>query len=71
MWYYTKLDTENNPIKGELELVPVFDKFEAEFEYITNDGDITYIRTNKDAPNYRVVKVDLKKPDQVSQKPRN
>lgn len=62
LWYWAKLP---ETISGKLELNPVVTKFNAEYEYITNDGDIVYIRTNKDAPNYRVAKVDLKNAAEV------
>ena len=29
---------------------------------MTNDGNICYVRTNKNAPNFRLVKIDLKSP---------
>lgn len=59
-WYYTEL---KGKVTGKLDLTPIITKFEAEFEYVTNDDNIAYIKTNKDAPNYRVVKVDLNKPE--------
>lgn len=63
LWYYTRLEGD---INGKLSLTPIIEKYEAEYEYVTNDGDIVYVRTDKDAPNYRVVKVDLKNPKMVS-----
>lgn len=64
LWYYAKLD--GKPIQGKLDLTPIVTKYEAEYDYVNNDGDIVYMKTNKDAPNYRVIKVDLKRPEPVS-----
>ncbi|RWS18145.1 hypothetical protein B4U80_10279, partial [Leptotrombidium deliense] len=60
--FYSKLDTENTPIVGQLELTPIFDKFEADYIYVTNDGDKVTMRTNKNAPNFKVVCFDLNDP---------
>ena len=60
LWYYAKL---GDKITGRLDLTPVITKYEAEYHYITNDGDVVYVRTNKGTPNYRVIKVDLSKPE--------
>jgi len=38
---------------------PLFDAFDAAYEFIGNDGPIFFIRTNKDAPRDRVIAVDL------------
>jgi prolyl oligopeptidase len=49
-----------------MNLIPVIDKPEASYEYVTNDGPITYLVTQKSAPNYRLVAIDIKNPKEVS-----
>lgn len=49
-------------ITGKIELSCIIDTFEADYEYITNDGSVCVFRTNKGAPNYRLVKIDLASP---------
>lgn len=61
-WFYCEL--ENVSVKDKLKLKPVYDKMEAEFEYISNNGDTVYFRTNLNAKNYRITRLDLKNPDQ-------
>ena len=34
--------------------------FSAEFEYLTNDGSVFYFKTTLNAPNRRIVKIDIK-----------
>lgn len=34
------------------------------FQYVANDGAICTFRTNKDAPNYRLIKINLESPEQ-------
>uniref|UniRef100_A0A1B6DCC9 Prolyl endopeptidase n=1 Tax=Clastoptera arizonana TaxID=38151 RepID=A0A1B6DCC9_9HEMI len=61
--YYCDLRTlPNMEIKGKLKLVPVIEKYEADYDYITNDGPVFVFRTNKDAPNYRLIKINLENP---------
>lgn len=61
-WYYAKLDY---PIdESPLELVPIVNKdIDAEFDYVSNNGDHVYFRTNSEAPNYRIVRLSLQNPD--------
>ena len=60
LWYYVSLD--GVAIESKLNLMPVIEEFSAEYEYVTNDDNICYMRTNKNAPNFRLVKIDLRSP---------
>lgn len=57
-WFYCNLE-EFGP-NDKLILKPIYDKMEAEFEYISNNAETVYFRTNLDAANYRIVRLDLK-----------
>lgn len=60
IWFYCDL-TEFG-VKDKLKLKTIYDVFEAQFEYIINNDNIVYFKTNLDAKNSRVVKLDLQKP---------
>ncbi|CAK9178360.1 unnamed protein product [Ilex paraguariensis] len=52
--------------KGRKDLLPsvkLIDNFDAYYGAIANDGTVFTFRTNKDAPKYKLVRVDLKEPD--------
>jgi len=49
-----------------MNLIPIIDKPETSYDYVTNDGPITYLLTQKNAPNFRLVAVDIKKSEEVS-----
>ncbi|XP_064083332.1 prolyl endopeptidase-like [Macrobrachium nipponense] len=49
-------------ITSKIDHTCIVDTFEADYEYITNDGSVCIFRTNKGAPNYRLVKIDLSDP---------
>ncbi len=63
LWYYSHL--KGNPINTSMNLIPVIDKPEASYEYVTNDGPITYVITQKSAPNYKLVSIDINNPKEV------
>ncbi|GMJ10604.1 hypothetical protein like AT1G76140 [Hibiscus trionum] len=47
---------------GPLPFVKLIDTFDAQYEAIANDDTVFTFLTNKDAPKYKVVRVDLKEP---------
>jgi prolyl oligopeptidase len=51
---------------GNLSVIKVKDKFEAEYQYITSVGDSFVLKTNYKAPNNRVVKFTLDKTDEAN-----
>ncbi|XP_068143473.1 LOW QUALITY PROTEIN: prolyl endopeptidase-like [Drosophila tropicalis] len=55
-------------ITSKLTAKKIVDKFESDYNYITNEGTIIYFRTNKDAPNYRVISIDLENSDEENWK---
>lgn len=59
--YFSKLESSDN-ITGKLDFVKVVTEFDSDYDYITNEGSIFSFRTNKGAPNYRVVNIDFDSP---------
>lgn len=59
-WYYANLK-EFRPSE-RLSLIPIYEKMDSRLEYLANDGDTVYFRTNIDADNYRIARLDLKNP---------
>lgn len=57
--YFSDLNRLTDGIKGSLEVVPVVEQFEADYDYIANTGSKFVFRTNKDAPNYRLIVIDF------------
>jgi prolyl oligopeptidase len=53
MIYFKNLTMERAPI------LPLVDKFEADYSFIGNDGSIFYFRTDENAPRGRIVSVDV------------
>lgn len=45
--------------------VPLFDKGDAQWSFVDNDGPVFYVQTDKDAPNFKVVAVDTRNPQAV------
>ncbi|GAV56699.1 Peptidase_S9 domain-containing protein/Peptidase_S9_N domain-containing protein [Cephalotus follicularis] len=66
--YYCDMSTFHKGLEGFLEgnallpFVKLIDGFEARYEAIANDDTIFTFLTNKDAPKYKLVRVDLKEP---------
>ncbi|MFT2010802.1 prolyl oligopeptidase family serine peptidase [Pontibacter sp. 13R65] len=60
--YYRDLTDPKSTIK------PIIDNFESEYDVIDNIGDKLLVRTNKNAPRYRLVLLDPKKPQESNWK---
>ncbi|CAK9809691.1 Prolyl endopeptidase [Anthophora plagiata] len=56
--YFTELKP-GMKMNEKLQLTQVVDKLEADYEYITNDETKAIFRTNKNAPNYKLIAIDL------------
>ncbi|XP_074106532.1 prolyl endopeptidase [Cotesia typhae] len=58
--YFTKLP-EDKKIENlkSLKLTKVVEKFQADYDYITNDGAETIFSTNRNAPNYRLIRINF------------
>ncbi len=50
------------------ELGSFLDAFDADYQVVGNDGDVFYVRTDKDAPRYRLVAIDRRNPSPASWK---
>ncbi|XP_030383516.1 prolyl endopeptidase [Scaptodrosophila lebanonensis] len=61
--YYADLDAGKD-ITSKLNVKKIVTKFESDYDYITNEGSKVYFRTNKNAPNYRVIIIDFENPDE-------
>lgn len=53
----------------KLPIAKLVDDFEASYDYVSNDGDTFYFKTNLDAPRYRVVKAEMPHPGPPSSWP--
>lgn len=53
---------------GLLPWVKLIDNFDAEYEYVTNEGTVFTFKTNLDAPRYRLINIDFASPDQSNWK---
>ncbi|XP_014214333.1 prolyl endopeptidase [Copidosoma floridanum] len=56
--FFTKLDPKKK-IDGKLNLTEVVGILEADYEYVANLGTKAIFRTNKNAPNYKLIAIDL------------
>ncbi|KAF6737590.1 Prolyl endopeptidase [Oryzias melastigma] len=67
LWY---CDLQKSPegITGLLPWVKLIDNFDAEYEYVTNEGTLFTFKTNLDAPRYRLINIDFHSPEQSSWK---
>ena len=49
-------------IKGKFDLIPIVEKFEADFEFITNFGSKCVFHTNKGAEKFKLVTINMENP---------
>lgn len=49
-------------VTGILQWVKLIDNFEAEYEYVTNEGTVFTFKTNRHSPNYRLINIDFNDP---------
>ncbi|XP_052390948.1 prolyl endopeptidase [Carassius gibelio] len=62
LWYCDLNDVPQG-ITGLLPWVKLIDNFDAEYEYVTNEGTVFTFKTNLDAPQYRLINVDFTQPN--------
>uniref|UniRef100_A0A3P9HHS8 Prolyl endopeptidase n=1 Tax=Oryzias latipes TaxID=8090 RepID=A0A3P9HHS8_ORYLA len=67
LWY---CDLQKSPegITGLLPWVKLIDNFDAEYEYVTNEGTLFTFKTNLDAPRYRLININFDSPEQTNWK---
>lgn len=56
--YFTELQP-GMELNEKLKLTQIVDKLEADYEYVTNEGTMAIFRTNKNAPNYKLIVIDF------------
>ncbi|QRW15681.1 carbohydrate esterase family 10 protein [Rhizoctonia solani] len=63
--WVTDLEDPSNPIGPNMKWIKLIDDWEASYSVLANDGPRFYIKTNKDAPNYRVTTIDISNEERV------
>uniref|UniRef100_H3A2M7 Prolyl endopeptidase n=1 Tax=Latimeria chalumnae TaxID=7897 RepID=H3A2M7_LATCH len=61
--WYCDLQQLPDGITGLLPWVKLIDNFDAEYEYITNEGTVFTFKTNLNSPRYHLVNIDFSEPD--------
>lgn len=60
--FYKNLQSPDAPV------VELINAFEAEYDFIDNDGPVFWFKTDLDAPRYRVIAIDTSSPDRSNWK---
>lgn len=55
-------------LAGILQWVKLIDNFEAEYEYVTNEGTVFTFKTNRHSPNYQLINIDFSDPEETKWK---
>ncbi|KAG9493309.1 hypothetical protein GDO78_001290 [Eleutherodactylus coqui] len=66
--WYCDLHKQPNGITGILPWVKLIDNFDAEYEYITNEGTVFTFKTNCNAPNYKLINIDFSDPQESNRR---
>ncbi|XP_067841055.1 prolyl endopeptidase-like [Heptranchias perlo] len=66
--WYCDLKELPDGIKGILPWVKLVDNFDAEYEYVTNEGTVFTFKTNLNSPSYRLINIDFSNPDSAKWK---
>nr|E2JFG1.1 RecName: Full=Prolyl oligopeptidase A [Amanita bisporigera]ADN19204.1 prolyl oligopeptidase [Amanita bisporigera] len=56
-------DLGQNEVGRNMKWNKICNVFDSEYDLIGNDGSLLYIRTNKAAPQYKIVTLDIEKPE--------
>ncbi|MCA1567439.1 MAG: prolyl oligopeptidase family serine peptidase [Acidobacteria bacterium] len=60
--YYKDLQTPGSPV------VKLLDEFDAAYNFIDNDGAVFWFMTDRDAPRYKVIAIDTRRPERANWK---
>ena len=58
-WFYAKLEL---PVTDAVEFEPIVEEPTDEFYFVTSDDNLVYMRTNRNAQKFRLVRVDINNP---------
>jgi prolyl oligopeptidase len=59
--YYKDLERPTSPLLAG-PIVRLLDDFDASYDFVGNDGDVFYFRTDLDAPRYRLIAINVHQP---------
>ncbi|KAF6029085.1 PREP [Bugula neritina] len=62
LYYYDMRSHGSEGFTGLIPFIKLIDKFDAEYDYITNEGTVFTFKTNLDASRYRVITIDFENP---------
>ncbi|XP_037041815.1 prolyl endopeptidase-like [Bradysia coprophila] len=68
MIYFASLEElqRTGGFKSKLKIIPIDERMDHMYTYIGSEGSTIYLLTNDGAPNYRIIAVDLNKPDAIN-----
>eukprot|EP00002_Diphylleia_rotans_P015522 TRINITY_DN3006_c0_g1_i4.p1 TRINITY_DN3006_c0_g1~~TRINITY_DN3006_c0_g1_i4.p1 ORF type:complete len:709 (-),score=155.44 TRINITY_DN3006_c0_g1_i4:108-2234(-) len=62
--FYLKFDAVEKDSDGLHKVTKLIDNFDAGYSYITNQGSKFYFHSNRNAPKYRILSIDLERPEE-------